>query len=129
MPPRLRLFYSGLTLGLLLIPAVALYSELARRSDIWWTPPAMASTLGQSRSGGDLHGRQAARGQVNGAAIMDSRRDRLESGERRRDSRALQQLGADADGAPAALVGVCGSARCWLGHLSGDRNRALGVSR
>ncbi len=49
MPPRLRLFYSGLTLGLLLIPAVALYSELARRSDIWWTPPAMASTLGDSR--------------------------------------------------------------------------------
>ena len=49
MPPRLRLYYSGLTLGLLLIPAVALYSELARRSDIWWTPPAMASTLGDSR--------------------------------------------------------------------------------
>ena len=49
MPSRLRLFYSGLTLGLLLIPAVALYSELARRSDIWWTPPAMASTLGDSR--------------------------------------------------------------------------------
>ena len=49
MPPRLRLFYSGLTLGLLLIPAVGLYSELARRSDIWWTPPAMASTLGDSR--------------------------------------------------------------------------------
>jgi hypothetical protein len=49
MPPRLRLFYSGLTLALLLIPAVALYSELAKRSDIWWTPPAMASTLGDSR--------------------------------------------------------------------------------
>ena len=49
MPPRLRLFYSGLTLGLLLVPAVALYSELPRRSDIWWTPPAMASTLGDGR--------------------------------------------------------------------------------
>ena len=49
MPPRLRLFYSGLTLALLFIPAVALYSELARRSDIWWTPPAMASTLGDTR--------------------------------------------------------------------------------
>ena len=49
MPPRLRLFYSGLKLALLFIPAGALYSELARRSDIWWTPPAMASTLGDSR--------------------------------------------------------------------------------
>ncbi len=49
MPPRIRLFYSALTLALLFIPAVALYSELARRSDIWWTPPAMASTLGDSR--------------------------------------------------------------------------------
>lgn len=49
MPPRLRLFYSGLTLALLLIPAAALYSELSRRSDMWWTPPAMAATLGDSR--------------------------------------------------------------------------------
>src|SRR5947207_12999988 len=49
MPPRLRLFYSGLTLALLFIPAVALYSELPKRPDIWWTPPAMASTLGDSR--------------------------------------------------------------------------------
>ena len=49
MPPRLRLFYSALTLALLLIPAVALYSELARRPDIWWTPPAMAATLNDSR--------------------------------------------------------------------------------
>ncbi len=35
MPPRIRLFYSALTLALLFIPAVALYSELSRRPDIW----------------------------------------------------------------------------------------------
>src|SRR5256885_15194079 len=49
MAPRLRRFFSGLALGFSRSPAVALYSELARRSDIWWTPPAMASTLGDSR--------------------------------------------------------------------------------
>ncbi len=49
MPPRLRVFYSLLTVSLLLIPVVALYSELARRSDIWWTPPANALSLTESR--------------------------------------------------------------------------------
>ena len=49
MPPRLRVFYSLLTAALLLIPIVALYSELARRSDIWWTPPALALSLTESR--------------------------------------------------------------------------------
>jgi len=34
MPPRLRVFYSLFTASLLLIPVVALYSELSRRSDI-----------------------------------------------------------------------------------------------
>src|SRR5262245_12676728 len=49
MPQRLRVFYSVLTAALLLIPAVALYSELGRRSDIWWTPAAMAVSLSDSR--------------------------------------------------------------------------------
>jgi len=49
MPPRLRVFYSLLTAALLLIPIVALYSELARRSDIWWTPPALALSLTESK--------------------------------------------------------------------------------
>jgi hypothetical protein len=48
MPPRLRLFYAVLTVALMVIPAVALYSELSRRSDIWWTPPTLASTLADS---------------------------------------------------------------------------------
>ena len=39
MPTRLRVFYSVLNLVLLLIPAVALFSEL-RRSEIWRTPAA-----------------------------------------------------------------------------------------
>ena len=34
MPPRVRLFHAAMTLALLLIPAVALYSELRKRSDI-----------------------------------------------------------------------------------------------
>ena len=45
MPPRLRLFYSVLMGVLLLIPALALYRELSRRSDIWWTPPPLALSL------------------------------------------------------------------------------------
>ncbi len=49
MPPRLRLFYSLLTAGLLFIPVVALYSELSKRSDIWWTPPALAGSLTESQ--------------------------------------------------------------------------------
>ena len=49
MPSRLRVFYSLLTAALLLIPIVALYSELARRSDIWWTPPALALSLTESK--------------------------------------------------------------------------------
>ncbi len=49
MPPRLRLFYSLLTAGLLFIPVVAIYSELSKRSDIWWTPPALAGSLTESQ--------------------------------------------------------------------------------
>ncbi len=45
MPPRLRIFYSLLTASLLLIPVVALYSELAKRSDMWWTPPPKTLSL------------------------------------------------------------------------------------
>src|SRR6266511_2156854 len=49
MPPRLRVFYSVLTAALLFIPVVALYSELSKRSDIWWTPPSMALSLADSK--------------------------------------------------------------------------------
>jgi len=49
MPIRLRFFFSALTAVLLLIPAVALYGELSKRSDIWWTPPTMALSLTESQ--------------------------------------------------------------------------------
>lgn len=38
MPPRVRMVFATLTIALFLIPAIALYSELSRRADIWWTP-------------------------------------------------------------------------------------------
>jgi hypothetical protein len=57
MPPRLRVFYSLLTAGLLLIPLVALYSELAKRADIWWTPGPMALSLAESRDRVEIYAR------------------------------------------------------------------------
>src|SRR5438552_18797066 len=48
MPPRLRVFYSLLTGAMLLIPAVALYSELSKRSDIWWRPATNQLPLAES---------------------------------------------------------------------------------
>jgi hypothetical protein len=48
MSSRLRLFYSALIGALLLIPALTIYREFSRRSDIWWTPLAMASSLAES---------------------------------------------------------------------------------
>jgi len=49
MPNRLRVFYSVLTASLILIPAAALYRELLTRSDIWWTPAALAVSLPDSK--------------------------------------------------------------------------------
>src|SRR6266849_1212097 len=49
MPPRLRVFYSLLTGALVLIPLVALYSELSKRSDMWWTPATNQLPLAESR--------------------------------------------------------------------------------
>ena len=65
MPPRLRLFYSALTAGLLLIPVVALYGELSRRPEIWWTPPAMALSLAESQDRVEIY----ARGKPLGALL------------------------------------------------------------
>ncbi len=65
MPPHLRLFYSALTGVLLLIPALALYRELSRRSDIWWTPPTMALSLTESQDRVQLY----ARGRPLGALL------------------------------------------------------------
>ena len=65
MPTRLRLFFSLLTAGLVLIPAAALYGELSRRSDIWWTPPAMALSLTESQDRVEIY----VRGKPLGALV------------------------------------------------------------
>ena len=80
MPRRLRIFYSVLTASLLLIPLVALYSELSKRPDIWWTPPAMAVSLAESRDRVEIYARGrpldtlVAQGQV---SITDGAGSRL----------------------------------------------------
>jgi hypothetical protein len=69
MPLRLRLLFSALTGTLLLIPALALYRELSKRPDIWWTPPAMALSLNESQDRVRIY----ARGQPLGA-LLEARR-------------------------------------------------------
>ena len=48
MPARLRLAFSSLSLVFVFMPAAALYGELSRRSDIWWTPYALLVPLAES---------------------------------------------------------------------------------
>jgi len=48
MAPRLRVF-SVLIATLFLIPALTLYRDLTKRSDIWWTPLGMALSLPDSK--------------------------------------------------------------------------------
>ncbi len=57
MPPRIRLFFLVLTAALFLIPAVSLFSELTRRSDIWWTPHSMLVPLGESKDRVEIYAR------------------------------------------------------------------------
>ena len=57
MPPRLRLLFSLLTGSLLLIPALALFRELSRPSNIWWTPKPMALSLAESRDRVEIYAR------------------------------------------------------------------------
>src|SRR6267378_315265 len=68
MPTRLRFLYSGLTFLLLLMPALEIYRELSRPSDIWWTPLPLASSLAESRDRVEIY----ARGKPLGA-LLDSR--------------------------------------------------------
>ena len=57
MPLRLRLFFSGLIVVLFLIPGLALYRELSKRPDIWWTPRAMALSLAESQDRVEIYAR------------------------------------------------------------------------
>src|SRR6267378_2574876 len=65
MPTRLRFLYSGLTFLLLLMPALEIYRELSRPSDIWWTPLPLASSLAESRDRVEIY----ARGKPLGALL------------------------------------------------------------
>jgi hypothetical protein len=69
MPPRLRLFYSALTVVVLLIPAFAIYGELSKRPDIWWTPRPLAISLAESRDRVEIYVRGKALGD-----LVDARR-------------------------------------------------------
>ena len=55
MPPRIRLFFSALSVMLFFIAAVPLYSELSRRSDIWWTPHAMIAPFAESKDRAEIY--------------------------------------------------------------------------
>src|SRR5439155_26110259 len=57
MPPRIRLFFSALSVMLFFIAAVPLYRELSRRSDIWWTPHAMAVPFTESTDRVEIYAR------------------------------------------------------------------------
>ncbi len=48
MPPRARMTLATMSVVFFLIPAVALFSELSKRSDIWWTPRQLAIPLAES---------------------------------------------------------------------------------
>ena len=57
MPPRVRLVFLGLSVSLLAIAVVPIYSELTRRSDIWWTPPGMLVPLDEAKDRVQIYAR------------------------------------------------------------------------
>ena len=72
MPPRVRIFFAALTVVFFLIPAIALYSELSKRADIWWTPPSMMVPLADATAVLFLllvTGRLAYRGEKEAVAV------------------------------------------------------------
>lgn len=66
MPPRARLFYAILSLIVFLVAAAPLYSELARRRDIWWTPRPVLVPLAESADRVEIY----ARGKPLGALLQ-----------------------------------------------------------
>jgi hypothetical protein len=57
MPPRIRLLFSAMMVTLFLVAAVPLYTELSRRSDIWWTPRSMLVPLAESADRVEIYAR------------------------------------------------------------------------
>ena len=57
MPLRIRLVFATLTLVVFAVAAVPLFSELARPSDIWWTPQAMLVPLAKGADRVEIYAR------------------------------------------------------------------------
>jgi hypothetical protein len=57
MPPRVRLVFLGLSVTLLAMAAVPIYSELTRQSDIWWTPPSRLVPLDEAKDRVQIYAR------------------------------------------------------------------------
>jgi hypothetical protein len=57
MPPRIRFFFSMMSVMFFFMAAVPLYTELSRRSDIWWTPQTMLVPLAESTDRVEIYAR------------------------------------------------------------------------
>jgi hypothetical protein len=57
MPPRIKLVFLTMNVALFAVAAVPLYSELTRRSDIWWTPPTMLVPLSEAKDRVEIYAR------------------------------------------------------------------------
>ena len=57
MPDRIRLLLSAMLVSLFVMAAVPLYTELSRRSDIWWTPRDMLVPLTESADRVEIYAR------------------------------------------------------------------------
>ena len=57
MPSRTRLVFAALSLVFFFVAAAPLYRELARRSDIWWTPRTMLVPLAETRDRVEIYTR------------------------------------------------------------------------
>ena len=75
MPGRLRLLYSTLSLTFFFLAAAPIYRELARPSDIWWTPPTMLVSLAESKDRVEIYVRRRPL-----AALLEARQLQIVEG-------------------------------------------------
>jgi len=116
MPPHLRLLYSGLMAGFLVLAGLPVVRELARPRDIWWTPKALMIPLDQGRDRVEIYARgrslgalleagQLRVGEGSGSTVL-AKSDiglRLNNSDRVRAERLPVLLGS------AAMCGVLGT--------------------
>jgi len=76
MPPRIRVFFSTLSLVLFFVAALPLYRELSQRSDIWWTPRTMLVPLADGKDRVEIY----VRGESLGALLRAGRLQISENG-------------------------------------------------